>query len=130
MSDSEQYDAEPEDDGIDGIGPFLGGIAIGTVLVGIVWGFVSVAGGHSHGSGDAGQANLHGAVGGPAQGSPADETDAASSRTDRCIEAQVLLALTIQQARPAMAQWELHIGAMNKLVVGAISLQQASEFWK
>jgi hypothetical protein len=34
------------------------------------------------------------------------------------------------RAVPAsLSQWEVHIGAMNKLVVGAISLQQANQFW-
>ena len=28
-----------------------------------------------------------------------------------------------------MTQWEVHIGAMNKLVVGAISVAQAQQFW-
>ena len=28
-----------------------------------------------------------------------------------------------------MDQWNVHIGAMNKLVVGAITLQQATAFW-
>jgi hypothetical protein len=28
-----------------------------------------------------------------------------------------------------MDQWEIHIGAMNKLVVGAITLPQATAFW-
>jgi hypothetical protein len=28
-----------------------------------------------------------------------------------------------------MDQWEIHVGAMNQLVVGAITLQQASAFW-
>jgi hypothetical protein len=32
-------------------------------------------------------------------------------------------------ARPALDQWEVHVGAMNKLVVGAISLDQANAFW-
>jgi hypothetical protein len=29
-----------------------------------------------------------------------------------------------------VSQWEVHVGAMNKLVVGQISLQQAGAFWK
>jgi hypothetical protein len=28
-----------------------------------------------------------------------------------------------------MDQWQIHIGAMNQLVLGAISLQQATQFW-
>jgi hypothetical protein len=29
-----------------------------------------------------------------------------------------------------MGQWEVHVGAMNKLVVGAITVQQAMDFWE
>jgi len=35
----------------------------------------------------------------------------------------------LQDAAPAMDQWEVHVGAMNKLVVGAITLAQATQFW-
>ncbi|GAB7003355.1 hypothetical protein JCM18899A_08260 [Nocardioides sp. AN3] len=36
----------------------------------------------------------------------------------------------LRAAGPAMDQWAIHIGAMNKLVVGAISLAQATQFWE
>jgi hypothetical protein len=36
---------------------------------------------------------------------------------------------TLTAAEPAMDQWRVHIGAMNKLVTGAITLQQANDFW-
>ena len=32
-------------------------------------------------------------------------------------------------ARPALRQWDVHVDAMNKLVVGEITLQQATTFW-
>ena len=28
-----------------------------------------------------------------------------------------------------MDQWEVHVGAMNQLVLGAVALQQATDFW-
>jgi hypothetical protein len=33
----------------------------------------------------------------------------------------------LRTAEASLAQWEIHIGAMNKLVTGAITLEQASE---
>jgi hypothetical protein len=35
----------------------------------------------------------------------------------------------LQDAAASMDQWQVHVGAMNKLVVGAISLAQATQFW-
>jgi hypothetical protein len=35
----------------------------------------------------------------------------------------------LQEAAASMDQWEVHVGAMNKLVVGAITLPQATQFW-
>jgi hypothetical protein len=36
---------------------------------------------------------------------------------------------TLQAAAASLGQWEIHIGAMNKLVTGAITLDQAKQFW-
>jgi hypothetical protein len=35
----------------------------------------------------------------------------------------------LHEAAVSMGQWEVHVGAMNKLVVGAITLPQATQFW-
>lgn len=35
----------------------------------------------------------------------------------------------LRSADATLAQWEVHVGAMNKLVTGAISLRQATAFW-
>ena len=51
------------------------------------------------------------------------------TRRDRCAAAEDRLAATLRAAGPAMEQWEVHVGAMNQLVLGAITLQQASDFW-
>ncbi|MGZ4489616.1 MAG: hypothetical protein ACXVEU_02060 [Nocardioidaceae bacterium] len=37
--------------------------------------------------------------------------------------------LVLQEAAPALQQWRVHIGAMNQLVAGTISLGQAQAFW-
>jgi hypothetical protein len=51
------------------------------------------------------------------------------TRLDQCGTAEDRLDVSLRAAGPAMEQWEVHVGAMNKLVVGAISLQQATDFW-
>ena len=51
------------------------------------------------------------------------------SRLHRCKSVAETSAGTVRAAGPALDQWEVHVGAMNKLVVGAITLQQAKSFW-
>ena len=48
---------------------------------------------------------------------------------DGCRALSSLQQGVLDAARPAMRQWEVHIGAMNKLVAGKITLAQASAFW-
>lgn len=54
---------------------------------------------------------------------------AETTRLERCASSAEALESPLEAARPAMDQWEVHVGAMNKLVVGAITLQQARDFW-
>jgi hypothetical protein len=51
------------------------------------------------------------------------------TRLSRCVAAERDLQGPLAAARPALDQWEVHVGAMNKLVVGEITLQQAMDFW-
>ena len=63
-------------------------------------------------------------------GSPAGTPVAhAATRLMRCVTADRELTDALEEARPALDQWSVHVGAMNKLVVGEITLQQASAFW-
>ncbi|PVG81613.1 hypothetical protein DDE18_16550 [Nocardioides gansuensis] len=55
---------------------------------------------------------------------------ARGTRLERCALAAERLDTSLQVAAPAMAQWEVHVGAMNQLVVGAITLKQATDFWE
>lgn len=59
---------------------------------------------------------------------PADRP--AATRLSRCASAARVLDETLGAARPALDQWAVHVGAMNQLVVGEITLQQATEFWE
>ena len=58
-----------------------------------------------------------------------DPAPATNVRLGRCEEVYAAEARPLEAVGPAMSQWEVHIGAMNKLVVGAISLEQAQDFW-
>jgi hypothetical protein len=62
-----------------------------------------------------------------ASSAPAQEpTD---TRASRCSEAAAALEAPLGAAGPALRQWDVHVDAMNKLVVGEITLQQATAFW-
>jgi hypothetical protein len=53
----------------------------------------------------------------------------ADTRATRCSEAAAALEAPLGAAGPALRQWDVHVDAMNKLVVGEITLQQATAFW-
>ena len=59
---------------------------------------------------------------------PQDVT-APRPRLARCAEASLGLENVLIEAQPALDQWAVHVGAMNKLVLGEITLQQATAFW-
>jgi len=65
---------------------------------------------------------------------PADGSSSRESREEdqvrRCVDAASAMQPALARADSSVSQWEVHVGAMNKLVVGAISLQQATAFWK
>ena len=104
---------------------FAGGVAVGAAVLAIVWMIVSMLGGGGPQRAPDGsaaeslQSQLAGSV----------ATPAAPSRLSRCATAAYSLGTPLRAAAPAMDQWEIHIGAMNKLVVGAITLPQATAFW-
>lgn len=60
-------------------------------------------------------------------------TQSAQAKTDtplqRCQHSVAHMKTPLHRAALAMDQWEVHVSAMNKLVVGAISLSQATAFW-
>lgn len=117
------YEEDPNGDWLR----VLVGALIGGLVVGVVW---------------LGQAVItrdnepRGSDGGARQSSekqpPADSgepTDSGTTRLERCREMYTAQDEQLRAAAAALEQWEVHIGAMNKLVVGAITLKQASQFW-
>jgi hypothetical protein len=60
---------------------------------------------------------------------PRPSPGAADTRRERCAEAARALEAPLKAARPALEQWHVHVDAMNQLVVGEITLQQATRFW-
>ena len=60
---------------------------------------------------------------------PAVPTVHGATRLSRCTDAVEELEKPLAAAGPALDQWAVHVGAMNKLVVGEITLQQAMAFW-
>jgi hypothetical protein len=61
--------------------------------------------------------------------SPAPPQPVADTRPERCSDAAAALEGPLDAARPALRQWDVHVEAMNQLVVGEITLQQATTFW-
>jgi hypothetical protein len=46
-----------------------------------------------------------------------------------CREVFVAQTAPLRAAEPALSQWQVHIGAMNQLIAGTITLDQAQRFW-
>jgi len=122
---------------------FAVGLVAGALLVGALWGTLGQVG---NGSADttAPAADQHRAAGNPTvlgteqsrpshsvHPGPAKATKKAVGVSDAEACTQVVAArrAALDAATPAMDQWSVHIGAMNKLVVGAITLAQANAFW-
>ena len=57
------------------------------------------------------------------------DTDTVGDSLSVCREVYDAQQQPLRDAAAAMEQWEVHVGAMNKLVVGAITLAQANQFW-
>lgn len=108
---------------------FLLGLGVGLAVLGLVWLAVATV---TDEPGEVANTSNQEPV-----SEPADDTGsatpssppAATTRMERCRGADQAMAKPLEAAGPAMDQWAVHVGAMNKLVVGAITYQQASNFW-
>jgi hypothetical protein len=65
----------------------------------------------------------------PANQAPAGRKVSTGARLADCQDVYATQTRVLRAVTPAISRWEVHIGAMNKLVAGAISLAQATEFW-
>lgn len=62
-------------------------------------------------------------------GHSGEHGDGSTTAVERCREVYAAQDEPLRAAAAALEQWEVHIGAMNKLIVGAITLKQATQFW-
>ena len=109
------------------------GALVGALVLGLIW-LTTTTLGDDPAAADADEAVLDAGSALTQAGSSADTTEQQEllvprTRLDRCRTADQRLQRSLRAAGPAMDQWQVHVGAMNKLVVGAITLQQASDFW-
>jgi hypothetical protein len=124
----------------------LYGIFVGAVLVGLVWTFTgtlrgsdgSSAAGGPVASDTEGAAGLVNAGSTPSPTNPYKTPSPTNSHDKQALRAEVLSDCRkvyhsqqspLRAADTAMVQWQVHIGAMNQLVLGVISLPQATQFW-
>ena len=111
----------------------LVGIAAGVLLMGSVWFAVSSGTEQPAGGTDAQPVSEPSStILGTQAGAPSTtQTGKPPMPTllARCRGVAAAQGAPLRAARPALDQWEIHVGAMNKLVVGAISLDQATAFW-
>jgi hypothetical protein len=57
------------------------------------------------------------------------DTLSRGTHLDRCRQVYDAQLDPLLAASTAMPQWQIHVTAMNQLVLGAITLQQATQFW-
>jgi hypothetical protein len=104
--------------------PVVMGMVIGVALVALVW-FV-VADVH-RGGGNGDRAESYDS---PRHNQLRFQTQPSRpGRMQRCSDAATALRRPLRAAAASLGQWEVHVGAMNKLVTGAITLRQANAFW-
>lgn len=131
MSYGYEHENEHQDDDEDEgswTGVLLVGAAVGAMVVGLVWvgtWWLSPSDPEPEPRQDAVPARQ--VVDDPVP----DPTEASetTSPLDRCLTVHDAQQAPLRAATGSLTQWEVHIGAMNKLVVGAITLQQARQFW-
>jgi hypothetical protein len=114
-----------EDDG-SWFGVLLAGAVVGAMVMGLVWV------GAWWLSSDDPEPKAEVVYRQPPEEEPPLEFTGASSVTsleDRCHTVRDAQTAALRAAADSLDQWEIHIGAMNKLVVGAITLKQAWQFW-
>jgi len=115
------------------------GLLAGALVLALIWGTTVLVGNNDNSSAAtnalpvADQPTVKGTETSRPSSAPASPVSAAAaapvSKADACAQVVAAQGKALKAAKPAMDQWAVHIGAMNKLVVGAITLAQANAFW-
>ena len=108
---------------------FLSGALAGILVLGLIWAATAALRDTFTGTGQAATTPVTSPATTTADPIRVVEASRPPTRKDRCRRADAELAAPLRAATPALDQWEIHVGAMNKLVVGAITPQQAGAFW-
>lgn len=111
----------------------LFGALIGALLVSLVW---LITGAREDSSGSAVPPAGTNQATDATSAAPSDSSapndprdDSGAAHLYRCREVYAAQVYPLVAAADAMSQWQVHIAAMNKLVLGVITLQQANQFW-
>lgn len=130
-SELPEHDADPPgpEEGSDSLmaQAFGLGLCVGITILGLVWVAVAMV---SEEPVDVANTASHLHLDEPAADAPAvPSRPAGPTRMERCLDAARAMEGPLEEAGPALDQWGVHVGAMNQLVVGAITFQQATDFW-
>jgi hypothetical protein len=109
--------------------PFLAGAIAGALAVAIAWWGASLVNPESTGEQPPAQRHSASLAGSRAGDRSASDDSAGTPYLARCREVFAAQRRPLRTAADSLSQWEVHIGAMNKLVTGAITLPQATQFW-
>lgn len=104
--------------------PFIKGLLVGVVAMALVWGIAFAMRSPASESEKAGASQV--GVGTDVAAKTQPSTSGAAEQCRQVVRAQ---APARRAAAVTLAQWAVHVGAMNKLVAGKITLSQATAFW-
>jgi len=109
-------------------GNWILGAVLVVALAAIAWTFIVPQSDNAEPSRGTDRVSL---AGRQAHGAPSHspQPGEATDQWKHCSQAVVALQHTLHRAAGSVAQWEVHVGAMNKLVTGVFSLRQATAFW-
>jgi hypothetical protein len=108
---------------------FILGAVGGVVALGLVWATAAIVVDTDPDSGQAAPSSATSTATTSAEPSQQAAVARPPTQRDRCREVDAELTGQLQAAAPALDQWEVHVGAMNKLVTGEITRKQAGAFW-
>jgi hypothetical protein len=117
----------PDPSGSTSWRPFVVGVAAGATIIGVVWVAV-LLNRHDPASASAAPAGHH-AHHAAAVASSSAAPARTSPATNGCPDLVKAQAPALRAAAKSLAQWKVHVDAMNQLVAGRITLAQATDFW-
>jgi hypothetical protein len=119
-----------EYDGRSGLVRLIVGAVVGALVVAVIWlTWLNLDSRDSAEPGNLGNRTAVQTSGGSDESSRGSdgETSSVGARCEKVVAEQ---ATPLLAAARSLGQWEIHVGAMNQLVAGAISLEEAQRYWE